>query len=118
MAPKDDLEYLKSLVAQINDKIRELEQKTRDAVSKPKTPAQQLRTILIGPPGAGKHGFIQHCIYPLTDRDRQGDASAPHPRRVLCVSSRDRGHVARTGRAEDGLGNTGKENHGCWRFSQ
>ena len=52
MAPTDELEYLKSLVAQLTDKIHALEAKAQSAL--PKTPAQQLRTILIGPPGAGK----------------------------------------------------------------
>ncbi|KAI0255315.1 adenylate kinase [Lactifluus subvellereus] len=47
----DELAYLKSLVGQLTDKIKELEVK---AASKAPTPAQQLRTILIGPPGAGK----------------------------------------------------------------
>ncbi|KAJ3728366.1 adenylate kinase-domain-containing protein [Lentinula raphanica] len=46
-----ELEYLKSLVAQLNDKIKALEQKASS--SKP-SPAVQLRTILMGPPGAGK----------------------------------------------------------------
>jgi adenylate kinase len=58
MAPKDELEYLKSLVRQLNDKIDNLENKAKDrlsAVTKTApTPSQQLRTILIGPPGAGK----------------------------------------------------------------
>jgi adenylate kinase len=56
MAPKDELEYLKSLVAQLNEKITSLEAKAADkvvATTTAKTPAQQLRTILIGPPGAG-----------------------------------------------------------------
>jgi adenylate kinase len=52
MAPKDELDYLKSLVAQLNTKIDALEQKAKAAVGAA-TPAQQLRTILIGPPGAG-----------------------------------------------------------------
>ncbi|KAF9559558.1 adenylate kinase 1 [Agrocybe pediades] len=51
---QDELEYLKSLVAQLNDKIAALEAKTKAAVTSTKTPAQQLRTILMGPPGAGK----------------------------------------------------------------
>ncbi|KAI0831644.1 adenylate kinase [Trametes gibbosa] len=51
MAIQDELEYLKSLVNQLNEKIRALEAKV---VPPPKTPAQQLRTILVGPPGAGK----------------------------------------------------------------
>ena len=49
MGASEELDYLKLLVSQLNAKIVELESK------KPKapTPAQQLRTILIGPPGAG-----------------------------------------------------------------
>jgi adenylate kinase len=52
MAPSDELEYLKHLVAQLNEKIHALEAKAKSVVP-PKTPAQQLRTILMGPPGAG-----------------------------------------------------------------
>ncbi|KAJ7348964.1 adenylate kinase 1 [Mycena albidolilacea] len=47
----DELEYLKSLVAKLNEKITALEAKATPALP---TPAAQLRTILIGPPGAGK----------------------------------------------------------------
>lgn len=54
MAVQDELEYLKSLVAQLNEKINTLEAKAKEAVTGPKTPAQQLRTILVGPPGAGE----------------------------------------------------------------
>ncbi|KAH9918367.1 adenylate kinase [Epithele typhae] len=54
MAVQDELEYLKSLVSQLNDKIKSLEDKAKAAAGVPKTPAQQLRTILVGPPGAGK----------------------------------------------------------------
>ncbi|RPD59243.1 adenylate kinase [Lentinus tigrinus ALCF2SS1-7] len=54
MAVQDELEYLKSLVAQLNEKINTLEAKAKQAVTGPKTPAHQLRTILVGPPGAGK----------------------------------------------------------------
>jgi adenylate kinase len=53
MGTSDELEYLKSLVAQLNEKINALEAKTQ--ASAPKTPAQQLRTILVGPPGAGAY---------------------------------------------------------------
>ncbi|RDB24064.1 adenylate kinase [Hypsizygus marmoreus] len=52
MAVSDELEYLKSLVTQLNDKIAAIEAKTKGTPTR--TPAQQLRTILIGPPGAGK----------------------------------------------------------------
>jgi len=57
MAGSDELEYLKSLVTQLNDKIKLLEEKsakkaTETVKSKPRPGG--LRTILIGPPGAGK----------------------------------------------------------------
>ena len=52
---QDELEYLKSLVSQLNDKIASLEAKAKTAVTPTKTPAQQLRTILVGPPGAGAY---------------------------------------------------------------
>lgn len=51
MAGEDELAYLKSLVHQLNEKIKTLEEKAKKAVSP--SPAQQLRTILVGPPGAG-----------------------------------------------------------------
>jgi adenylate kinase len=51
MGTSDELEYLKSLVAKLSDKINALEAKNKAA---PRTPAAQLRTILMGPPGAGK----------------------------------------------------------------
>ena len=51
MAGEDELAYLKSLVNQLNEKIKALEAKAKGVLP---TPAQQLRTILVGPPGAGK----------------------------------------------------------------
>lgn len=59
MGASEELEYLKSLVTQLNDKIHALEAKAKAvADSAAKSPAQQLRTILMGPPGAGRHVFI------------------------------------------------------------
>lgn len=57
--PTEELKYLKSLVDQLNDKIKSLEEKAKGAVSS-KTPAEQLRMILVGPPGAGAFcpGFL------------------------------------------------------------
>lgn len=52
----NELEYLKSLVSQLNAKIEALEGKTKaavDAAKKPFEPAKELRMILVGPPGAG-----------------------------------------------------------------
>lgn len=63
----DELEYLKSLVAQLNEKIHALEQKAKAAVA-PKTPAQQLRTILIGPPGAGTLSYPSDASHTLIRR--------------------------------------------------
>jgi hypothetical protein len=60
MSPSDELEYLKSLVGQLNEKIKSLEEKAKSAV-KQKTPAQQLRTILVGPPGSGVSQFSLSC---------------------------------------------------------
>ena len=65
--PSDELEYLKSLVAQLNEKITSLEAKAKATV-KAKTPAQQLRTILIGPPGAG-----EAILYSLRRGGERGD---------------------------------------------
>jgi len=53
MAPTDQLEYLKDLVRQLNDKISSLEARAKSAIPSQK-PVEQLRMILIGPPGAGK----------------------------------------------------------------
>ncbi|KAH9977073.1 adenylate kinase 1 [Lactifluus volemus] len=71
-SPSEELAYLKSLVAQLTDKIKELEVKA--APSKLPTPAQQLRTILIGPPGAGKGTQAPHirdefCVCHLATGD-------------------------------------------------
>jgi hypothetical protein len=62
MSPSDELAYLKTLVGQLNEKITELEAK---AVAKKPTPAQQLRTILVGPPGAGAHS-VPSCLLPYS----------------------------------------------------
>ena len=48
----DELAYLKSLVSQLTVKINDLEAKAASKKPTP-SPAQQLRTILVGPPGAG-----------------------------------------------------------------
>lgn len=48
----EDLSGLKELIKQLNNRVDELEKAVKGGV-KP-TPAEQLRMILIGPPGAGK----------------------------------------------------------------
>lgn len=60
MSPSEELEYLKSLVNQLNEKIKSLEGKAKSAVKR-ETPAQQLRTILVGPPGSGLSLFLHSC---------------------------------------------------------
>ena len=52
-SPSDELAYLKSLVEQLNDKIKQIESRGKAPAAKEKTPAEQLRMILVGPPGAG-----------------------------------------------------------------
>jgi len=54
--PEEELKYLKSLVDDLNAKIKQLEAKAKGALTgkASPTPAEQLRMILIGPPGAGK----------------------------------------------------------------
>ncbi|KAI0028194.1 adenylate kinase [Vararia minispora EC-137] len=49
-----ELEYLKDLHARLSEKIKALEAEVAKKAPAPRTPAQQLRTILVGPPGAGK----------------------------------------------------------------
>lgn len=64
MGASEELEYLKSLVSQLNEKIVALEKKDK-SVAPAKTPAAQLRTILIGPPGAGMpslHSCAKHNL--------------------------------------------------------
>ena len=114
MSPSDELAYLKSLVGQLTDKIAELEAK---ATSKKPTPAQQLRTILVGPPGAGTSpSFVFGRSGSADDATgRQGHAGAANTRRVLCMSPRDGRHVTRAGSEEDGARCRGEKDHGCGR---
>jgi hypothetical protein len=51
MAPTDEIAYLKGLARQLQEKIEKLEKEAAKKIAP--TPAQQLRMILIGPPGAG-----------------------------------------------------------------
>lgn len=120
MSPSDELAYLKSLVGQLTDKIKELETK---ATAKKPTPAQQLRTILVGPPGAGAR-FLSFLLAlsgfswltsATTRLNRQGHASAANTRRVLRVPPRDGRHAARAGVEEDDARRRGQEYHGCRR---
>ncbi|KAF7796486.1 hypothetical protein EIP86_007663 [Pleurotus ostreatoroseus] len=55
MAGEDELQYLKQLAKQLNDKIDALEASMKAKGADKRTPAQQLRTILVGPPGAGAY---------------------------------------------------------------
>ena len=50
-----ELEYLKELHSRLSEKIKSLEDEAAKKLPTKKTPAQQLRTVLIGPPGAGMH---------------------------------------------------------------
>jgi adenylate kinase len=61
----DELAYLKSLVNQLTVKINELEGKAASKKPTP-SPAQQLRTILVGPPGAGMCHTTRVCARALS----------------------------------------------------
>lgn len=58
MAPitDDQVEHLKDMVRRLETKVDQLEAKLqgRDTGKSPSSPLEQLRMILIGPPGAGK----------------------------------------------------------------
>ncbi|KAK0441357.1 adenylate kinase 1 [Armillaria borealis] len=96
MGASEELEYLKSLVAQLNDKIGALEAKAKNAAP---TPAQQLRTILIGPPGAGK------------------GTQAPRIREQFCVCHLATGDMLREQvTAKTALGVEAKKIMDCRRF--
>lgn len=58
--PSDELSYLKSLVNQLNTKIKQLEEGAKNVLTP--TPQEQLRMIIMGPPGAGKY-FHYIAIY-------------------------------------------------------
>ncbi len=54
----ETIDYLKGLVAQLNEKIEKLEAQTNVGRQKPFDAAKELRMILIGPPGAGESLFF------------------------------------------------------------
>ena len=58
MSPASEVEYLKSLVSQLNEKIKTLESAALEKVKPTPSPAEQLRMILVGPPGAGTFLYI------------------------------------------------------------
>lgn len=62
--PREELEYLKSLVVQLNDKISALEKNVADRVTMgSKEKPEELRMILVGPPGAGTSIYIYFVHY-------------------------------------------------------
>lgn len=82
MAPADEqLNYLKDLVRQLNDKIAVLEQRAKDV---PRTPVEQLRMILVGPPGAGMTLLFLH-MNKVTSSSVGKGTQAPKIREKFCV---------------------------------
>ena len=114
MAPSTELDYLKSLVAQLNNKIAALEAKAKSDV--PPTPMQQLRTILIGPPGAGARRENHHYYslrFCLMCWNRQRDTSSTNSRQILRMSPGYWRHATGTSCSENTSRSWGKEGHGC-----
>jgi adenylate kinase len=83
MGAAEELEYLKSLVNQLNDKIHALEAKAKTPAVK--TPAQQLRTILVGPPGAGESKCCTLHAGHFSDSWQGKGTQAPRIRDEFCV---------------------------------
>lgn len=53
-AAQRELDNLKGMVGDLASKIEQLEKSTKSTLPSGRTPSQELRMILIGPPGAGK----------------------------------------------------------------
>jgi hypothetical protein len=90
MGASEELEYLKSLVAKLSDKIRALESKT--SAGSP-TPAEQLRTILMGPPGAGTSVADTYMWRVVESSTREGYSGTQDKGRVLRLPSGHRRHA-------------------------
>jgi adenylate kinase len=54
---EDTVTDLKDLVAKLETRVRQLEDRLGDGEIKSRTPSQSMRMILMGPPGAGKHPY-------------------------------------------------------------
>jgi adenylate kinase len=57
-----DVAQLKSEVARLERRVAELEGKTGGSSSAPKTVAEKMRMVLMGPPGAGKATTIGNSL--------------------------------------------------------
>lgn len=57
MAPirEDTVNDLKDLVAKLESRVRQLEERLGEDGVKSRSPSQTMRMILMGPPGAGEH---------------------------------------------------------------
>jgi adenylate kinase len=89
MAPirEETVTDLKDLVAKLETRVRQLEDRLGGEGTKSRTPSQSMRMILMGPPGAGnpKHKLRSHWL-PL-NYHRQGHASTQDQRKILRLSS-------------------------------
>src|SRR5262245_12142481 len=83
MGVSEELEYLKSLVAQLNAKIHTLETRVKGEGSGHKSPLHQLRTILVGPHGAGKAdvSVVENALILFLGKGTQ----APRVRDEFCI---------------------------------
>ena len=61
MAPirEDTVTDLKDLVAKLESRVRQLEDRLGNDGIKSRTPSVSMRMILMGPPGAGKHWNVR-----------------------------------------------------------
>lgn len=87
MAPisADQVDDLKAQIAKLETRVRELEgkaaQKAGAGNSKASSVAQQLRMILIGPPGAGRRGQSRRTVLEANDLPKERALKLPTSRR-------------------------------------
>lgn len=78
MAPitEDTAQRLHDLVHSLNNRIHALESRIDELEGKPKSPAEQMRLILMGPPGAGRSARTSTPSRTCLPYYREGDASS------------------------------------------
>jgi hypothetical protein len=89
MAPirEETVTDLKDLVAKLETRVRQLEDRFGGEGAKSRTPSQSMRMILMGPPGAGKPKPELRSHWLPLNYHRQGHASTQDQRKILRLSS-------------------------------
>lgn len=88
MAPITDevVDGLKSTIGKLEARIEDLESRLPGGGAKPKSVTEQMRLILMGPPGAGTLGLTNWLLESASDPEtRQGYPGPEHQGEVLCL---------------------------------